>query len=84
MIIVTANEAPATHTAADYESLDSVAVARAENAFRQRSHTVDDYLSPREVSPELNDMPPMRKKQIHTVCSCVGILLLYVSLELVH
>ncbi|XP_065903320.1 uncharacterized protein [Dysidea avara] len=54
-----ANEAPPTHTAADYESLDSVAVARAGNMYRQRAHTVDEYLCPREVSPELNDMPPM-------------------------
>ena len=60
-MIISASQASPTHTAADYESLDSVAVARAENMFRQRAYTVDDYLCPREVSPELDDMPPMRK-----------------------
>jgi len=60
-VIFLASQASPTHTAADYESLDSIAVARAENMFRQRAYTVDEYLCPREVSPELDDMPPMRK-----------------------
>ena len=46
---------------ADYETLDSIVVARAEKDYAyKRSSLVDDYLSPQQLSPEL-DVPPMRK-----------------------
>ena len=48
---------------ADYETLDSIVVARAEKeyAYNKRSSLVDEYLSPQQLSPELDDVPPMRK-----------------------
>ena len=46
---------------ADYETLDAIVVARAEKEYAyQRSSIIDEYLSPRQLSPEF-DVPPMRK-----------------------
>ena len=52
----------------DYETLESVVVARAEKEYAQRrSSLVDDYLSPRQLSPEFNDVPPLRKLIDHVM-----------------
>ena len=46
---------------ADYETLDSIVVARAEKEYaHKRSSLIDDYLSPQQLSPEL-DVPLMHK-----------------------
>lgn len=56
---------PPTQMPADYETLDSVVVARAEKEYAyQRSSLVDEYLSPQQLSPEF-DVPPMRKLVYH-------------------
>ena len=52
---------PSAQLPADYETLDSIVIARAEKEYAQRrSSLVDEYLSPQQLSPEL-DIPPMRK-----------------------
>lgn len=44
---------------ADYETLDSIVVARAEKEYaNRRASLVDEYLSPRQLSPEF-DAPPL-------------------------
>jgi len=49
---------------ADYETLETIVIARAEKEYAQRRSStslVEEYLSPQQLSPELDDIPPLRE-----------------------